>query len=318
MLASCHRYDVTLVGHEGAPDGAPDDVLLAGALRKLGKSVRFAVWNNSGIDWALSPLTVVSSTWDYYHRPKLWLNWVSLAEKSTSLLNSPQALRWNMDKRYLGELVACGIHCVPTAFDECRDSAALAAVTREHQWDDVVVKPAVAASAAGARRFRGDSIEGEGEAHLAGLLTFGAALVQPYVSAVEVDLERSLVFIAGEFTHAFTKSSFNTDTSGNTTIEDHEPSAAELELAQAALAAAPGHLLYARVDMVPTPTGLLLMELELIEPDLGLRLCSAATDALARACAVHLRGETEVGRRVAPAGRAHGTRMRSGVTILRE
>ena len=42
--------------------------------------------------------------------------------------------------------------------------------------------------------------------------------------------------------------------------------------------------IYARVDVVPTPEGPRLMELELIEPDLGLRLQPPSIAALA--CAI--------------------------------
>ena len=60
-------------------------------------------------------------------------------------------------------------------------------------------------------------------------------------------------------------------------------------LAQA-VAAAPWATLYARVDLVPGDAGPLLMELALIEPDLGLRLKERAAAALARGCALRLAG----------------------------
>ena len=60
-------------------------------------------------------------------------------------------------------------------------------------------------------------------------------------------------------------------------------SAAERSLADQALRAAPGPTTYARVDVVPTPDGPRLMELELIEPDLGLRLHPPSIAALVRA-----------------------------------
>jgi hypothetical protein len=52
-------------------------------------------------------------------------------------------------------------------------------------------------------------------------------------------------------------------------------------VAERAVAAAPGPVGFARVDMVPAADGPRLMELELIEPDLGLRLRPGASDALA-------------------------------------
>ena len=63
----------------------------------------------------------------------------------------------------------------------------------------------------------------------------------------------------------------------------HRATTAERELADAVLGAVPTPVTYARVDVVPTPDGPRLMELELIEPDLGLRLHAPAAGQLAAA-----------------------------------
>lgn len=71
----------------------------------------------------------------------------------------------------------------------------------------------------------------------------------------------------------------------------HEPSTAELAVADAALAAAPcgpGELLYARVDVVGLVDQPLLMEVELIEPELFLPFAPGSADALARAVVASL------------------------------
>ena len=95
--------------------------------------------------------------------------------------------------------------------------------------------------------------------------------------------ERSLVYIGGAFSHAFTKPPFLRGVGDGLGEQPHEPGAAERLLAEHALEAVPGAVTYARVDVVPTPDGPRLMELELIEPDLGLRLSPDSVDALARA-----------------------------------
>jgi hypothetical protein len=66
-----------------------------------------------------------------------------------------------------------------------------------------------------------------------------------------------------------------------------------MALGQAAMAAAPGPLTYGRVDLVATPDGPALMELELIEPFLFLDTDPAATlrfAAVLAAIAVESRG----------------------------
>lgn len=275
---------VTIVTHQGLPGGAPDDLVLVDALAVAGVAVRLAVWNDPAIRWSETPLAIVRSTWDYHRSPRRWLEWVERAAGETMLLNPAATLRWNTDKRYLRNMAEAGVSCVPTMFVEPGGGMTLRSVMRDRGWSDVVVKPAIGASALGARRFVDGAAIAAGEKHLADLLTHGAALVQPYLATVETERERSLVFIDGLFAHAFAKPAFNTDAAGSTAFLSHVPSSAELVAAAEALAVSPDRPLYARVDMVPGPDGPLLMELELIEPDLGLRLNPGAADHLAEAC----------------------------------
>ena len=80
----------------------------------------------------------------------------------------------------------------------------------------------------------------------------GHALVQPFQDAVNDARERSLVYIGGAFSHAFTKPPFLRGVGDGLGEQPHEPGAAERLLAEHALEAAPGAVTYARVDVVPT------------------------------------------------------------------
>jgi hypothetical protein len=68
-----------------------------------------------------------------------------------------------------------------------------------------------------------------------------------------------------------------------TVVAPRTPSTAEREMADAVLAAAPGPLLYARVDLLPGPDGPMLLELELTEPFLFLGTSDGAADRFAAA-----------------------------------
>lgn len=154
----------------------------------------------------------------------------------------------------------------------------------------MVVKPGVAASAFGAVRFSGEQIETAGEAHLQQLSSRSGVLVQPYLSNVETSLERSLVFVSGKFVQAYTKRAFNANSSGTTSIQRYNATSQEIDFASSALAAFVGETLYARVDLLPDAAGHVLTELELIEPDLALRLCPETADFLAHSCRDLARG----------------------------
>ena len=118
MVAPCSQFYVTLVTHAALPEVAPDDHLLAATLRNEDLRVRFAVWNDPSVDWRASKLAVVRSTWDYHREPQAWAQWLADAGTRTRLLNPPALLAWNTDKRYLRDLQAAGVACVPTWFVE--------------------------------------------------------------------------------------------------------------------------------------------------------------------------------------------------------
>lgn len=277
------RFDVAIATHAGLPDGTTDDRLLADALIAAGARVRLAVWNDGRIDWSDAARTVIRSTWDYHLRPDAWFSWLDAAGGVTELVNAAPVLRWNSRKRYLLDLEAAGVPIVPTMHVDRGSALDLAARLGERGWRDVVIKPAIGASAKGAERFAGEESRARAQAHLDALLAAGDALVQPYQPAVEDQRERSLVFIDGGFSHAFTKPPFLRGVGDGLGESLHEAGNAEVAVAWRALDVSPAPVTYARVDLVPAPDGTRLMELELIEPDLGLRLDPASAGRLAGA-----------------------------------
>lgn len=290
------RGGITLVTHGALPVGAPDDRLLAAALGEREVAVRFAVWDDPAVDWTVTPLAVIRSAWDYHHAPSRWAAWIDAVAAATVLVNPPEVLRWSSDKRYLLDLLRRGVPCIPTevvAPSESTDRGPLRAIAARRNWDHIVVKPAVGASAFGVRRFEGESPGEEAEAHLRDLLRRGPALVQPYLDPGSSRAEHSLVYLAGEFAHAFSKPAFSVDATGTTVVAPYRPSLEERELATMALDAARDAVAvrhgrnlavsfaYARVDLIESREGPLLMELELVEPDLALRLEARAKSRFA-------------------------------------
>jgi glutathione synthase/RimK-type ligase-like ATP-grasp enzyme len=275
--------DVTIATHAAMAEGSTDDRLLAEALAAAGARVQLAVWNDADVDWSRSARTVVRSTWDYHLQPDAWFTWLARVGAVTRLINDAAVLRWNSDKRYLLDLARAGAAVVPTELVARARAVDLASVCAGHGWRDIVVKPAIGASAKGAERFTDVAIAASAQHHLDALLASGDALVQPFQPAVDDARERSLVFIGRAFSHAFTKPPFLRGTGDGLGEALHDPSAAERTLADQALRAVPDSITYARVDVVPTPDGPLLMELELIEPDLALRLSPPSSERLARA-----------------------------------
>ncbi|HEY8307642.1 MAG TPA: hypothetical protein VIG79_13295 [Lapillicoccus sp.] len=255
----------------------PEVHVAADALRAAGVSTDVVSWDEDR-DWGAYGLVVVRTPWDYFDRVNDFLDWAARVERESVLVNPADVLRWNSHKGYLAEFTAKSVPTVPTRLVP-GPSTDVADQIREMPWEEIVVKPAIDGGARHAwRGLRDDpSLSRVAER----LTDHGDVVVQPFVPTI-VDGERSLVFLGGRFSHAVRKVPKAGDYRSQRHLGgrevDHEPDSAELQVALAAMAAAPGRLTYARVDLVDWEGAPVLIELEVIEPDLFLRDVPARVD----------------------------------------
>ena len=276
-----------------APARDLDDDLppLTAALAARGIAHAVVDWDDPEAGWEGFDLVVVRSPWDYTRRHAEFLAWAERVAALTTLANPPAILAWSTDKRYLGDLAAAGVPVIETAYAGPGEAMA---------WPDageLVVKPTISAGSLDTARHAA-SARDEAEAHVARLHAAGrTAMAQPYLSRVEGERgETALVFLHGAFSHAARKGPMlvpGLRLVGGLFVEEDirpaEATAAEREVADAALAAVPGRredLLYARVDLVPDDAGRpVVLELELVEPSLFLAFSPGAADRVAAAIA---------------------------------
>jgi glutathione synthase/RimK-type ligase-like ATP-grasp enzyme len=279
--------DIALASCVHLPDPDPDEAPLLSALRSAGLTAESLAWDRPGTDFGRARATLLRATWNYPERPADFLAWIERTAARCRLWNPAGVVRWNHHKGYLLELQERGIPIVPTRVLTRGDTTALPDVARESGWDDVVVKPAIGAGSRGTLRVTEGAMQRD-DAHLRVLLDRGDALVQPYMRSVEQYGERALVWIDGELTHAVRKARrFLGDRERVSQAVPIAPD--EAELARRAVAAAPGPLLYARVDLIRDDHAIpRLMELELIEPSLFFAQSADALDRLVRALARQL------------------------------
>ena len=250
------------------PEGDVDDE--GGLPAAIGGEAVWAVWDDPAVDWSSFDLVVLRSTWDYQGRRDEFLVWADgIGDR---LVNPPDVIAWNTDKRYLRELAGAGLPVVETALVE--PGEAFAAPDGEY-----VVKPTISAGSRDTARF-GPGDRARAAALVEAIHASGrTAMVQPYVASVDVRGETALLFFDGAFSHAIHKGPLlepgaepTSDVFAAETIEPREPSAAEREVAERILAWATdrfGALTYARIDLVEDASGApLLLELELTEPSL--------------------------------------------------
>jgi hypothetical protein len=270
------------------PDLDDEGLLFLKALRERGLAAEPVVWD-ADVAWTAYDLVVVRSTWDYARRPAEFLAWTEHVGSVTTLLNGADVIRWNTDKRYLADLERAGIPIVPTQFLAPGDAPA-------HAYEDVehVVKPVVSAGSRDTLRIGPERID-RSHKHVGRLLAAGrSVMVQPYLHDVDEHGETALLYIDGTFSHAMRKGplllpdmELVEELFAQEEMARRDPSPAERELADAVLAAVPpelaADLLYTRVDLLPSPDGPRLLELELTEPSLFLDHHPPAAEALADA-----------------------------------
>lgn len=245
--------------------------ILLDALHEHGHRAEALAWDDPTVSWSRFDLVLLRSTWNYTERPAEFLRWCEAVAAKTRLLNPPDLVRWNTDKRYLADLAAAGVPVIPSHFLAPGDDAAAFPAHAEF-----VVKPCIGAGSRDARRYTAPN-RAAAVAHARQLLDAGRhVLVQPYLDAVDSAGETALLFFAGRYSHAIRKGPLLVRDGEATralfapeAITPREPSAEEIEVAQRTLAAIPGGApLYARVDLLPSPSGPQLLELELTEPSL--------------------------------------------------
>ncbi|MFF9085262.1 RimK family alpha-L-glutamate ligase [Streptomyces sp. NPDC014991] len=271
-----------------APSRDTDLPLLVRALGDAGARAEAPYWDDPAVDWGGYDLVVIRSTWDYSWRAAEFAAWVERAGALTRLANPASVVRWNTDKRYLGELAAAGVPTVPTRYAAPGDPAGLPA------GHDFVIKPTSGAGARFAARYtpaeHDTALRQLARMHAEGL----TAMVQPYMPGIDVNGERALQFFGGRLLHASRKGAvlspgtpYDAVKVAHPGLEPWQPTAAELAVAEQALAAVAGPssgLLYARVDLVDGEDGApRLMELELVEPNLFLWLHPGSLEHVTRA-----------------------------------
>jgi glutathione synthase/RimK-type ligase-like ATP-grasp enzyme len=253
----------------------------AAPLIARGATVDHRRWNDAG-DLSSYDLILPLICWGYHLRFAEWTAFLDRLEREPlPVVNPPRLLRWNSDKAYLAELPGKGVSTVPSILaDRCTDEdlrEARAAFGR----GEIVVKPPISAGADGTYRLAAD----EGLPHE---LRDKRVIIQPMIDSVTTKGEYSLLLFDGKLSHAVIKR----PKSGDFRVQPHlggitescKPPPGGEALAHAALAAAPAHATYARIDMVEGEDGeLMIMEMELVEPALFLKEAPHGSDAYAAA-----------------------------------
>lgn len=283
-------YLASAVTLPGSPTRRPDAFEHDQMMESLGDDERPTVtfeavsWDDPAADWSAFDGAIIGTTWDYWDRVEDFLQTLERIERTTRLFNPSTLVRWNIHKGYLRDLEARGARLIPTLWLDSVDEASVRDAFDTLGSSDLVFKRQIGAGADGQHRLKaGGRIPDMPH----------PMMVQPFLSAIQDEGEYSFIFIDGDLSHTLVKRAKTGDYRIQSTYggveEAINPPAADIAAAKAIIDTLDAPPLYGRVDMVRGEDGgLLLMELELIEPflyplqgpELGARMRAALSRRL--------------------------------------
>ena len=254
----------------------------------LGWTIDMVPWQSRNVEWDQYDAVYICTPWDYPKDPKSFLALLETIDSSSAILVNDIALvRWTIPKTYLRDLESRGAAIVPSMWYDKFDPQALPGFFDAHETDRIIIKPVVSTNAD--NTFLLSKVVPVGVVEdLKRTFATRAFVVQPFVENVQSEGEYSLFFFSKEFSHAILKTpkdnDFRVQEERGARIVSTVPERALLEASTKLLDLVEPMPVYARCDFIRGPDGrFLLMELEVIEPSLYLRMDSEAPKRFARA-----------------------------------
>jgi len=291
-----HKYDVIVLTDSRYTKDSKDpyhhnvfyeDALVVNALTAEGLIADRKAWNDPDMDWSTTKAVMFRSTWDYFDDFEAFSKWLNAVSKVTTLLNSEKIIRWNIDKHYLQDLQANGIHIAASLFIETGCTKTLKDLHTEMGWHETVLKPCISGAARHTYRLTADTCSAH-DSIFKSLIANEAMILQPFQHRIVTEGERSLMVFNGHYTHAVLKRAkvgdYRVQDDFGGSVHQYTPTAAEIQFAIRTVNACDDLPLYARVDLFNDNSGnIALAELELIEPELWFRNHPEAATVLAKA-----------------------------------
>ena len=264
--------------------GEKESVFLKEALERRGIETQIELYENTGVNWSDADLVISRTTSGYLFDIQGFFNWAEKVEKVTTLWNSSRVMKWNHHKRYIMELQSNGIPVPETILIPQNTEKPFKTILNEIPWEDFVLKPCIGAGSCGLKRFNKDSPELEN--HFMNLNRIGFTvdypglgkldftpcdtLAQPFIPEINLNGEASLLYYGGKFSHSVIKNVKRGDIRAHpdhgAEVSLYEPSEEEIEVGHRVLDVIEYQTEYARLDMIPSENGPIVIEIELIDP----------------------------------------------------
>ena len=280
---------------EDPGDFVTDYDLSFDAMAALGWQVDTVAWRDPSIDWDEYDAVYLCTAWDYpQHADQFIAVLENIERSSASIVNELSLVRWTMVKTYLRDLEQKGADIVPSLWIEDIAAEQISGWFAALDTDKAIIKPTVGTNATDTYLLQ-KPLAPELESQLLSTFQMRPFFVQPFIENIRSEGEFSLFYFNGEYSHAILKiprdGDFRTQEEHGSDIHSVQPSEQLLATGRHVLSLVAPQPVYVRVDFVRAADGkFLLMELELIEPSLYLRMDDGAAARFAAAFDQHVCG----------------------------
>lgn len=257
-------------------------------MRDLGWLPEWLPWRSESVDWNRYDAVYIGTPWDYPEDPERFMALLDAIDRSRAVLVNDLALvRWTLPKTYLRDLEARGAAIVPSLWETNFERDRLDGYFVAHATDGIIIKPVVSTNATDTFRLRApvpDAVVDE----LVRTFRCRDYFVQPFIVSILDEGEASLFFFGQDYSHAIRKTprpgDFRVQEEHGSEIVRIEPEASLLDAADTVIGLVDPAPVYARCDFVRGPDGRhLLMELEVVEPSMYLRMDEGSPRRFAKA-----------------------------------
>ncbi|HWM29526.1 MAG TPA: hypothetical protein VNQ14_13770 [Woeseiaceae bacterium] len=259
-------------------------------LQARGWQVDWVPWRSASVEWSRFDAVYIGTPWDYPQDVQRFLRVLERIDASKAVLvNDIELVRWGVRKTYLRELEARGAAIVPSLWGKRLSAGELPSFFDTLGAERLVIKPVVSTNATDTFLLeRNDVLEKTSHAERPLLEVFSQRefVVQPFIANIREEGEYSLFYLGGKYSHAIQKvprrGDFRVQEEHGASIIAVDPDSFLIDCADAILGLVEPLPVYARCDLVRGSDGnLLLMELELIEPSMYLRMQREAPERFA-------------------------------------
>lgn len=264
------------------------------AMAARGWQVATVSWRDPTIEWNEFDAVYICTPWDYPDHLEQFIDVLARIEQSQAhLVNALSLVRWNLQKTYLRDLEERGAAIVPSLWCDDFEAVAMSGWFKSLGSDTLVIKPVVGVNATDTYVLH-EPVDAALVTTLAGRFSDRPFFVQPFAHKIRSEGEYSLFFFSGQYSHAILKTprpgDFRVQEEHGAHVRGITAPVALIETAEQVLSLVEPQPVYVRVDFVRGNDGAYwLMELELIEPSLYLRMDDGAAARFAAAFDAHIR-----------------------------